>query len=121
MGAPSRELCGPSPCTAVALTLLSVLTASVAPASALELATASESGPAILPPIEAIDAHTDVTVFLRSGVPDELRRAALRRAWTVDPAIRDFRGCRRTPGISTTPTASRALAISAPRSISREW
>ena len=25
-------------------------------------------------------------------MPDELRLASLRRAWTVDPAIRDFRG-----------------------------
>ena len=47
---------------------------------------------ATLPPIESIDAQTDITVFLRSGVPDELRLAALRRAWTVDPAIRDFKG-----------------------------
>ena len=75
--------------------------------------------PATLPPIETIDAQTDITVFLQNGVPNELRRAALRRAWTVDPAIRDFRGCRRTPGISTTPTASRALANSAPRSMSK--
>ena len=48
--------------------------------------------PPTLPPIESIDAQTDITVFLRSGVPDELRLAALRRAWTVDPAIRDFKG-----------------------------
>jgi len=48
--------------------------------------------PATLPPIETIDAQTDITVFLRSGVPNELRLAALRRAWTKDPAIRDFQG-----------------------------
>jgi hypothetical protein len=47
---------------------------------------------ATLASIEAIDAQTDITVFLRSGVPDELRLAALRRAWTADPAIRDFNG-----------------------------
>jgi len=45
-----------------------------------------------LPPIESIAAATDVTAFLRGGVPQELRRAALRRAWTADPAIRDFVG-----------------------------
>jgi Protein of unknown function (DUF3306) len=44
------------------------------------------------PPIESIDAKTNITVFLQNGVPDELRLAALRRAWTVDPAIRDFKG-----------------------------
>jgi len=47
---------------------------------------------ASLPPIESIDAKTDVTAFLRPGVPPDLARAALRRAWTSDPAIRDFVG-----------------------------
>ena len=45
-----------------------------------------------LPPIEAIDAATDLKPFLASGVPASLMRAALRRAWTADPAIRDFVG-----------------------------
>jgi len=45
-----------------------------------------------LPPIESIDAATDVTAFLRNGIPEELSRAALRRAWSADPAIRDFVG-----------------------------
>jgi hypothetical protein len=45
-----------------------------------------------LPPIESIDAATDITAFLRKGVPQELSRAALRRAWSADPAIRDFVG-----------------------------
>lgn len=45
-----------------------------------------------LPPIESIDAATDITAFLRKGIPRELGRAALRRAWTADPAIRDFVG-----------------------------
>lgn len=45
-----------------------------------------------LPPIDQITAITDVRDFLRSGVPVELTRAALRRAWSADPAIRDFVG-----------------------------
>src|SRR5690348_6627818 len=45
-----------------------------------------------LPPIESIDAATDITAFLRKSVPQELSRAALRRAWSADPAIRDFVG-----------------------------
>jgi hypothetical protein len=45
-----------------------------------------------LPPIESITAATDVAAFLRTGVPLELSRAALRRAWESDPAIRDFIG-----------------------------
>jgi len=48
--------------------------------------------PQDLPPIESIDAATDITAFLRQGIPQELSRAALRRAWSTDPAIRDFVG-----------------------------
>jgi hypothetical protein len=45
-----------------------------------------------LPPLDSIGASTDITAFLRPGVPAELTRAALRRAWASDPAIRDFVG-----------------------------
>src|SRR6202022_1853538 len=45
-----------------------------------------------LPPIESINAGTDVRAFLEDGVPQDLARAALRRAWNSDPAIRDFVG-----------------------------
>jgi hypothetical protein len=48
--------------------------------------------PATLPPIETIEAGTDISVFLRTGVPADITRAALRRAWAADPAIRDFIG-----------------------------
>jgi hypothetical protein len=47
---------------------------------------------ASLPPIESIKAGSDISAFMRSGVPSALRHAALRRAWSVDPAIRDFKG-----------------------------
>jgi hypothetical protein len=47
---------------------------------------------ASLPSIESIAAETDIIAFLRAGVPPELTRAALRRAWASDPAIRDFIG-----------------------------
>jgi hypothetical protein len=45
-----------------------------------------------LPPIETISAETDITAFMRTGVPETLKRAALRRAWASDPIIRDFVG-----------------------------
>ncbi|MBV8320253.1 MAG: DUF3306 domain-containing protein [Hyphomicrobiales bacterium] len=48
--------------------------------------------PTKLPPIETIAAESDVTAFLAPGVPPELTRAALRRAWAADPKIRDFIG-----------------------------
>jgi uncharacterized protein DUF3306 len=47
---------------------------------------------ASLPPIESIKAASDVRAFLVPGVPIELTRAALRRAWLSDPAIRNFVG-----------------------------
>jgi len=47
---------------------------------------------ASLPPIESITAGTDIRDFLKPGVPLSLSRAALRRAWTSDPAIREFIG-----------------------------
>ena len=48
--------------------------------------------PTTLPPIDSIGADTDIGAFLKPGVPSELRHAALRRAWSTDPAIRDFKG-----------------------------
>jgi hypothetical protein len=57
---------------------------SVHPAAPVELAS--------LPSIDSITAASDVRPFLAPGVPAELARAALRRAWSADPAIRDFVG-----------------------------
>jgi hypothetical protein len=45
-----------------------------------------------LPPIDSIGTGSDIRPFLAAGVPADLARAALRRAWSVDPAIRDFIG-----------------------------
>lgn len=53
-------------------------------------------GPAVdltkLPPLESITAETEIRDFLARGVPEQLKHAALRRAWSADPAIRDFIG-----------------------------
>jgi hypothetical protein len=48
--------------------------------------------PASLPSLESIAADSDIGAFLQIGVPAELTRAALRRMWVSDPAIRDFIG-----------------------------
>lgn len=48
--------------------------------------------PATLPPIESLTIESDITAFLRKEVPEALKRAALRKAWALDPAIRDFVG-----------------------------
>jgi len=45
-----------------------------------------------LPSLESITAATDIRAFLTAGVPEQLKLAALRRTWTADPAIRDFKG-----------------------------
>jgi Protein of unknown function (DUF3306) len=45
-----------------------------------------------LPSLESIGADSDIRAFLQRGVPMGLTRAALRRAWSADPAIRDFVG-----------------------------
>jgi len=62
-------------------------------ASARSAGAASEPAfdPASLPSLDSIGAQTDITGFLKAGVPSELRHAALRRAWSADPAIRDFK------------------------------
>ena len=62
------------------------------PAVTAESSAADELDLSSLPPIDSITALTDVTAFLRKGIPPELTRAALRRAWAADPAIRDFVG-----------------------------
>ena len=43
-----------------------------------------------LPKLEDVTATTDITAFLRKGVPDHLRNAALRKSWALDPAIRNY-------------------------------
>jgi hypothetical protein len=63
-----------------------------APPAAAENPPDAEVDLSSLPPIDSIDAGTDITAFLRKGIPQELSRAALRRAWSADPAIRDFVG-----------------------------
>ena len=65
---------------------------SVLDATAPPDATSATVDLAALPAIESITGTSDVRPFLASGVPMELQRAALRRLWLVDPAIRDFIG-----------------------------
>lgn len=62
------------------------------PAEASPDPAAGAFDPANLPTIESINATSDIRAFLAPGVPIELTRAALRRAWVSDPTIRDFIG-----------------------------
>jgi hypothetical protein len=43
-----------------------------------------------LPKLEELTQTTDITAFLRKGVPEQLRNAALRKSWALDPAIRNY-------------------------------
>jgi hypothetical protein len=61
--------------------------------------------PASLPSIEMITVDTDIRGFLQSRVPAALTRAALRRAWASDPAIRDFIGIAENQWDFNDPTA----------------
>jgi hypothetical protein len=58
-----------------------------------------------LPSLDSIVGDTDIRGFLQKGVPAELTKAALRRAWTSDPAIRDFIGLAENQWDFTDPTA----------------
>ena len=85
-----------------------------APSSPAQTAAAPETAEVIsepeidlskLPTIDSITATTDITEFLRKGIPAELSRAALRRAWAADPAIRDFVGLAENAWDFTDPNA----------------
>ena len=62
-------------------------------------------GPEELPSVDTITVDTDIRAFLKSRVPAELTRAALRRAWSSDPAIRDFIGIAENQWDFNDPTA----------------
>lgn len=69
----------------------------IAPQPAPELALAApepdeEFDLSLLPDVETLTAESDITLFLRKGVPEALKNAALRKMWSADAAIRDYIG-----------------------------
>jgi hypothetical protein len=48
--------------------------------------------PKDLPAIDTLDATSDFTVFMRPGVPLELRNQALRKLWRSDPLLANLDG-----------------------------
>ena len=42
-----------------------------------------------LPSLDAFTVKTDLAPFLRKGVPQALKNAAMRKMWMLDPAVRD--------------------------------
>jgi hypothetical protein len=71
----------------------------------VEAAPKPEFDLASLPSLDSITAATDIRAFLGPGVPKDLARAALRRAWSADPAIRDFKGLAENDWDFNDPTA----------------
>lgn len=48
--------------------------------------------PADLPDVDSLDAESDYTVFMQEGVPEELRRLALRKLWRSNPIFANLDG-----------------------------
>jgi len=72
-----------------------------------------------LPSLESIGATTDIRPFLQPGVPAELARAALRRAWVADPEIRDFVGLVENAWDFTAPDTVPGFGSSVPADVAR--
>lgn len=48
--------------------------------------------PDALPDIDSLDKNSDFSAFLRQGVPEEIRRRALRVLWRSDPVLANLDG-----------------------------
>jgi hypothetical protein len=67
-----------------------VADADVSPSPGTESDAAQQFDLSSLPKLEDLTEATDITGFLRKGVPEHLRNAALRKSWALDPAIRNY-------------------------------
>jgi hypothetical protein len=67
-----------------------VADAEIAAAPATEAEPAEEFDLSSLPSLDELTSETDITAFLRKGVPEHLRNAVLRKSWALDPAIRNY-------------------------------
>lgn len=53
--------------------------------------TVPDVDPATLPSIDDLTEHSDYTMFLQKGVPDAMRKAALRKLWVTEPSVVNYR------------------------------
>ena len=51
-----------------------------------------EAPPPDLPDIDTLDADSDFSVFMADGVPEDIRRLALRKLWRLDPVLANVDG-----------------------------
>ena len=72
-----------------------------------------------LPSIESIGPATDIRIFMQPGVPAALTRAALRRAWSADPAIRDYIGLSENSWDFTAPGSMTGFGSIDPKDVAR--
>jgi len=75
-----------------AVTLTPLEEASATPVVADVPAEAEAIGVPALPSIDDLSPESDLSLFMRADVPDALRQQAIKRMWSLDPAIRDFVG-----------------------------
>jgi hypothetical protein len=61
-------------------------------AEAPDAAAVEPIDPADLPDLDSLDANSDYTPFMRAGVPEELKRLALRKLWRTDPVFANLDG-----------------------------
>ena len=64
----------------------------VEPARETDSGPPAEIDPVELPDPETLDADSDFTVFLKEGVPEAIRRRALRRLWRLNPILANLDG-----------------------------
>ena len=94
-----RFLCGTAIVVAMALSSAAFAeTASVAAPASPEamgggnVVAAASVDSTKLPPVTSIRRQSDIRPYLRPTVPNDVKAAALHRAWSTDPAIHDFVG-----------------------------
>ncbi len=63
-----------------------------AEADAVPEAEAEPEAPPDLPDIDGLDKDSDFTPFMADGVPEELKRLALRKLWLSDPVLANLDG-----------------------------
>jgi hypothetical protein len=56
-----------------------------------QAAASDRAGPK-LPAVDALNEASDFSVFMAEGVPEGVRRAALRRLWRLDPVLANLDG-----------------------------